>query len=161
MSNSTQNRIDFTFTDAQATAIMDHLNAIRQLLPPIGLIKKERKTMHAANVDNKAFIEDAITSIKTTTETVVPDYIKVAEMETDLQLFEQVDHIESLMGMVAQQLSDIKRLTAHELYGKALTTYKLFEIASTSGVPGTKTGYNLMNARFEKNKVGRPSIDLP
>ena len=160
MSNSTQNRIDFTFTDAQATVIMDHLNAIREMLPPIGLTKKERRTMYAANVENKAFIENAITSIKTSTEKVVPDFIKLEAMERDMVLFEQIDRIQSLMGVLALQFSDIKRVAAHEAYGKALTTHRLYEIASQSGVPGTKTGYDLMNARFKNPNRGRPSEDL-
>ena len=61
MANLSNNRLDFTLSQSDVTAINDSIDALNSSLDfLIGLTVTERITLPAIDVNNKAFTEDAI-----------------------------------------------------------------------------------------------------
>ena len=90
----------------------------------------------------------------------MPAYISPASLQKDLDLYNQLDSIESRLSNLLQKISDTKRLAAHEAYSAALTAYKLFEAAHDAGIPNATNSYLRLRQRFQ-NQGGRPNDTTP
>ena len=148
MANLTNNRLNVTATEAQITAVKDAIQVLIDNLPfLIGLTMEERETLPAIDVENKVFTEDAITAGVNNME-MLPSFISVSFMQTDMTLFNQLDEVILLMKQFMEKLEDTQLLAGSEAYVTALMIYKLFGAAADAGVPGADAIVAQLRERF-------------
>lgn len=157
MANLSNNRLDFTLSQSDITAINDSIDTLNSRLDfLIGLTVTERISLPAIDVGNKAFTEDAINAA-TSNELLLPGYISVTAMKNDLDLFNQLEPIKVKLNQILEKINDTQLLAGSEAYVAALTVYKLFGSAADAGVPGTDTIYDLLKQRFAgQGGTGKP-----
>ena len=91
MPNLNFNRMNVTATSEQVNAVKAALQAINTNLPFLtGLTPEERSSLPSINVNNKVFTEDAINA-GLNNASLIPSYVSVANMQSDLTLFHQFD----------------------------------------------------------------------
>ena len=148
MANLTNNRLNVTATPAQITAVKAAIQTINTNLPfLIGLTSDERIALPAIDVNNKAFTEDAINA-GVNNAALLPAYVNVANMQSDLDLFTQLDEIIGLMNQTLEKLDDTQLLAGSEAYTNGLTLYKLFGSAADAGMPGADAIVKQLQSRF-------------
>ena len=148
MANLTNNRLNVTATPAQITAVKDALQTILTNLPfLIGLTVEERTVLPAIDVSNKVFTEDAILA-GLNNGAIMPSYVSVPNMQSDLTLFGQLDEVIILIKQVLEKLEDTQLLAGSEAYSAALMLYKLFGSAADSGIAGADAVVAQLRQRF-------------
>lgn len=148
MSNLSNNRLNISATPVQISAVKAALNTIATNLPfLIGLTIDERISLPSIDVNNKAFTEDAINA-GVNNAALIPSYVSVANMQSDMTLFNQLDEIKILTKQLLEKLEDTQLLAGSEAYISALTLYKLFGSAADAGVPGADAIYEQLRTRF-------------
>lgn len=148
MPNLLNNRVNTTATPAQLTAVKAAFQTILSNLPfLVGLTADERKSLNAINVNNKAFAEDALQAA-VNNPTLVPGYISVPAMQSDLTLFAQMDEISGLANQLCERIDDTKMLAGSEAYNTALSLYKSFGAAANAGVLGADSIVDKLKTRF-------------
>ncbi|WP_332452485.1 hypothetical protein [Chryseobacterium aquaticum] len=153
MSNLTNNRLNTTLTSQQVAEVKTAIQTIYASMPfLLGLTVEERIALPKINVANKAFAEDAINAISNNAE-MLPDYLKVEDMKTDLQLFSQLDELSGLVRQLLEKIEDTQILAGSEAYVAALVGYKLFGAATSAGIPGSDAIYDGLKARFASASV--------
>lgn len=161
MANLTNNRIDIEATTAQITATKAALQSIDTNLPfLIGLTADEKGVLPAIDVDNKIFAEDAINA-GVNNAAMLPAYISVSSIQTDMNLFNQLDELIPMMRQALEKLEDTRFLAGSEAYTTALMLYKLFIAAADGGVPGADAIVAQLRARFlsKGNTPINPPVD--
>ena len=160
MSNLMNNRINTTMTAAQVTAVKTAIQTINANMPfLLGLTVEERITLPKINVVNKAFTEDAINALANNTSSA-PSYLNAAQMQTDLQLFTQLDEITLLLRQMLEKAEDTQMLAGSEAYVAALTCYRLFAAAAEAGVTGADSIYAALKDRFlSTQRPASPATD--
>jgi hypothetical protein len=156
MANLTFNRIDTVISEATITSIKTNLQHISSQLPAYGLTADEKKSFRGMDVANKAFVEDCINLLRSNGAQTMPSYIKIENIISDLNLFEQLNELKLILKQVMNKVDAAQRIAGKEAYDIALQVYKLYEAASQSGVAGSKTSFEQLNQRFKKN-TGRKS----
>ena len=162
MANLSNNRLDFTLSQSDVTAINDSIDALNSRLDfLIGLTVTERITLPAIDVNNKAFTEDAINAAINNTG-LLPQYISVNAMQNDLTLFSQLDELIIVVKQLLERLEDTQLLAGSEAYVSALMVYKLFGAAADAGVPGTDAIVAQLKQRFTSTgNTGTPPTPTP
>jgi hypothetical protein len=155
MSNLTNNRLNVTATAVQVSSAKNAIQTVAANLPfLIGLTSEERITLPAIDINNKAFTEDAINA-GLNNSTLIPSYVSVPNMQTDLTLFTQLDEVIMVTKQLLEKLEDTQLLAGSEAYASALTLYKLFGSAADAGMPGADAVYNQLKQRFaDQGKTG-------
>jgi len=144
----TSNRLSVTLTPAAITAAKAAIATINTQVPfLIGLTGAERKALPKIDVNNKVFVEDALTAINNNSG-ILPTYINAVEIGKDLELFEQLDELVQLVGQLYDKLKDTQMLAGSEAYVSSLVAYKLFASAADAGLPGAESIYNQLKQRF-------------
>lgn len=157
MSNLLNNRVSTTATAAQLTAVKTAFQTILTNLPfLVGLTAEERKSLTAIDVNNKAFAEDAL-SAAVNNPTLVPPYLSVPNMQSDLTLFSQLDEISGLANQLCERIEDTRMLAGSEAYNVALSMYKSFGSAADAGVTGADSIMDKLKKRFAKNSSTSPA----
>mgnify|MGYP003598307682 CR=1 FL=1 len=81
MSNITDNKLSVILTQTQIDAVKGAINTIQSNLPMLlGLTLDERKTIPKIDVNNKIFVEDAITAMENN-PSFLPAYFNVGELK--------------------------------------------------------------------------------
>jgi hypothetical protein len=144
----TSNRLSVTLTPAAITAAKAAITTINTQVPfLVGLTGAERKALPKIDVNNKVFVEDALTAINNNGG-ILPNYINAVEIGKDLELFEQLDELVQLVGQLYDKLKDTQMLAGSEAYVSSLVAYKLFASAADAGLPGAESIYNQLKQRF-------------
>lgn len=156
MSNLTNNRLNITMTAQQIADVKSAIQTIYINMPfLLGLTVEERIALPKINVANKAFAEDSINAIANNAE-MLPGYLKVADMQIDLQLFTQLDELSGLVRQLLEKIEDTQILAGSETYVAALTGYKLFGAAASAGIPGSDAIYDGLKTRFISASAPKP-----
>ena len=151
MANLTNNRLNIVATEAQITAAKNSLVQFDAQFPfLIGLTVEEKTTLPAINVDNKIFTEDAINAAVNNMD-MLPGYLSVSGVQTDMQLFNQLDELVPMVRKQLEKLEDTRFLAGSEAYSTALMIYKLFGAAAESGIPGADAIVAQLRERFTSN----------
>ena len=157
MPNLNFNRMNVTATPEQVNAVKAALQAINTNLPFLtGLTPEERSTLPSINVNNKVFTEDAINA-GLNNASLIPSYVSVANMQSDLTLFHQLDELILLTKQTLEKLEDTQLLAGSEAYTSALALYRLFGSAAEAAVPGADSIYAQLKERFTSNNAGSGS----
>ena len=161
MANLTNNRLDIVATPAQITAAKAALEQFNTNFPfLIGLTPEEKEKLSGIDVDNKVFTEDAINAGVNNTS-MLPAYLSVSGMQTDMVLFNQLDELIPMMRQALEKLEDTRFLAGSEAYSTALMLYKLFGAAAESGIPGADAIVAQLRARFlsKGNTPSNPPVN--
>ena len=157
MPNLNFNRMNVTATSEQVNAVKAALQAINTNLPFLtGLTPEERSSLPSINVNNKVFTEDAINA-GLNNASLIPSYVSVANMQSDLTLFHQFDELILLTKQTLEKLEDTQLLAGSEAYTSALALYRLFGSAAEAAVPGADSIYVQLKERFTANNAGSGS----
>lgn len=150
MSNMNNNRIDQVLTDEQMRKAKENIKNIEKDFPfLVGLTDQERNSLLGIDVNNKAFVEDALNAGRANPE-LLPRYISLENAENDLKLFEQMDEIIPILKQFLQKLTDTRLLAGSEAYMTSLMLYRLFTAAATAGMPGAEAVMKQLQPRFKK-----------
>ena len=159
MSNLLNNRVNATATAAQLTAVKAAFQTILTNLPfLVGLTVDERKSLNAIDVNNKAFTEDALNAA-VNNPTLVPPYLSVPNLQSDLTLFTQMDEISGLANQLCERIEDTRMLAGSEAYNTALSLYKSFGSAADAGVLGADSIVDKLKTRFATS--GGNAVTVP
>jgi len=158
MGNITENKLNTVIIAADLAAISTSIAAINSKLPEGSLTDEQRMNLKSINVDNKIFVEDAITEMTVNGTGIMPAFLNAANLQNDITLYDQLDTIESGINTLLQRISDLKRIAGDEAYTGGLTVYRIFESASSAGLNQAKQPYEKLRARFNaQGSSGRPA----
>lgn len=149
MGNLTENRLNEVIDPAVVTTINTAIGDIESNLPQGSLDDEQRKSYAAIDVNNKVFTEDVLAEMQNNGASIIPPFLSDTLLNNDLQLFEQLDDMESRLANAMRKVSDLKRIAGHEAYSMALSIYKSYGDASDAGIAGAKESYERLKARFE------------
>ena len=154
-----KNRINTVLSQNAITLISDSLQAVMDQLPEKGTITLEdedRYSLQSLDVDNKAFVEDAIAELTSRGKNIIPAFITPLMMQTDLTLYSQLDHIHNDVKDLLQRIEDMRRIVASEAKGVADVVYGVFDTAAQAGLPGAQAAYDKLKVRYKDNGAGAP-----
>lgn len=159
MANINYNRINVVLSEADTQSMLQDIASFISKIPECGgLTPEERKKLKSINVANKIFSENVLNAAKTLPN-VLPSYIDLSSLENDLKVFRQLDQLETILLQGLSRLQDAKRIAGHEAYMTSNVTYEFIKNASKVGVPGTKTAYETLKARYTSKNQGKNSND--
>lgn len=155
MANISTNLLNAVLTATEQTAVQAAITTIGTTLAPVQhpLTDEERASYLALDVNNKVFSEDALEEA-TVNGAMLPTAVNVTHLSNDLELYDQLDGIESQMENELRKVKDAKRVVGHEAYAMALTIYTLFRSLAAVGVPGAQQSADRLAARFAQNGGG-------
>jgi hypothetical protein len=146
--NITINRLNTVMKDAEITAVKNLIKDIYGNMPfLIGLTTDERVTLPKISENNKVFVGDSINALANNAP-MLPSYLNVADIKSDLTLYEQLDELEGLALQLVEKIQDTRMLCGSEAYASSLTAYRLFEAAASAGIPGADAVYDALKQRF-------------
>lgn len=87
---------------------------------------------------------------------LVPPYNDLEELESDLNLFSQLEPIESLILRLAEKINTARAAAGSDAYSTALIIYSSAQKAAKQGHPGAKAIVDDLKALFEKQGKKKP-----
>ena len=151
MSNIIHSRMQAVVTPEQSNAVKAALQTLNTQLPFLtGLTTEERSTLPSMNVNNKIFTEDALNAAHNNSSWI-PTYLSVTNMQTDFDLYNQLDELILILRQALEKMEDTQRIAGFEAYTSALALYRMFGSAADAGVPGADVIYDQLKARFIAN----------
>lgn len=146
--NITINRLNTVMANADIDAVKKSIKDIYGSMPfLIGLTTDERVTLPKISENNKVFVGDSINALVNNAP-MLPSYLNVADIKSDLTLYEQLDELEMLALQLVEKIQDTRMLCGSEAYASSLAAYRLFEAAASAGIPGADAIYNALKQRF-------------
>lgn len=164
MANIMQNRVDAILTPADMQKIRDCINTIISLLPEGGnltLDDDEMGSLTSLDVDNKAFVEDAIVEIRNNGKDILPHVVSANQMQNDLTLFEQMDELQSLIKKADNLVDYVLRAAANEAFNMGSLAYKTFKASASGSIPNAKASYDKLKLRYKDNGGGAKPQETP
>jgi hypothetical protein len=155
-----ENRISTRFTEKDLQNLQAgkelYMNTLRA--KTLALTKAELDSLSSMAVDNFVFVKDAATASDAEGQALLPPAFAtlVAEMQTDVAYFEQLDAEELQLIDTLNRVQHTKRLVAHEAYQVASNLYATYGQLAEAGVPGAAARHSALKARFKDNGGGRP-----
>ncbi|MBT0609243.1 hypothetical protein [Aequorivita echinoideorum] len=156
MANVNLNRINEVLDPAVMTEVLGHVTSIDGNLPPITLTDAERASLGAISVANKVFVEEVLDELTNGNFPPLDALVDNEAVRADLQLFEQMETLESRLESLLNKVRDIKRVAGHECYGSGTTVYGMLGVMAKSGIPGAQQSYDRLSARYQRQPGGRP-----
>lgn len=152
MGNIDTNTINTTITVADRTTIQTAVDTIRTTLDPYlrTLTDEERERFLSLDVNNKVFVEEAIDEVSNN-GAILPPAINVTFLQNDLDLFNQLDSLESILQNMLNRVRDTKRRAGHEAYAMGLATYTIYKALAASGVDEARGSADRLGQRFSGN----------
>jgi len=149
MANENNNRISATLTQQDIDDIKHHVQQIESKLPfLVGLTTAERQRLPKIHRSNKIFVDDALRTAEEN-QSVIPDYVDIAELRKDLELYESLSKVLLPIQQLTEKLRDTQILAGSESYTSALVIYNMFQMAAKMGLPGMDTVVAQLAERFQ------------
>ncbi len=146
--NITINRLNTVMPDADIAEVKGFIKNIYGKMPFLtGLTTDERVTLPKISENNKVFVGDSINALANNAP-MLPSYLNVADIKSDLTLYEQLDELEMLALQLVEKIQDTRMLCGSEAYVSSLAAYRLFEAAAMAGIPGADAIYDTLKQRF-------------
>jgi hypothetical protein len=145
----TENRINFSLSDADQSAIDAALKTIDDILKPhtVVLSDMDRKTLPKMADGTLPFVEK-VASYAVTHPQFKPDYVNAAELAIDVNGFKISNRILTSAAQLLRLLEDISILSGSEAYSSALSYYRNVKVQARDGRPGAKTVFDDLQQRF-------------
>jgi hypothetical protein len=155
MANISTNLLDVILTAAEQGTIQTAIATIDTTLDPVEstLTDEGRASLLSLDVNNKVFAEEALQEVQTN-GSMLPSAVNALFLKNDLELFNQLDGIESQLENVLRKVKDAKRVAGHEAYAMALTIYTLYRSLAAVGVAGAQQSADRLGERFAQNGGG-------
>ena len=142
------NRLNFVMPNADIADVKKSITDIYGKMPfLIGPTTDERVTLPKISENNKVFVGDSINTLANNAP-MLPAYLNVANIKSDITLYEQLDELEMLALQLVEKIQDTRMLCGSEAYVSSLTAYRLFEAAASAGIPGADAVYDVLKQRF-------------
>ena len=160
MANISTNLLDVILSPAEQGTIQTAITTIDTTLDPVEhtLTDEERSSLLSLDVSNKVFAEQALEEA-VNNGSMLPTAVNTTFLKNDLQLYDQLDGIESQLENVLRKVKDAKRVAGHEAYAMSLTIYTLFRSLAAVGVAGAQQSADRLGERFAQNGGGAPKTD--
>jgi len=124
------------------------IGSIELNLPKLSnLSDEERKAIPKMGDKTVAFVNKALEHAKHNTS-VVPSFLDMAEFEKDVKAVNDLNQVLKPLKQLVEKLDDTTMLAGSEAYTAALTFYSALKGAAKAGVPGMKTVFDDLQARF-------------
>lgn len=150
--NENNNRVASPFPDPLFLGLEAQLNNFEATVSPfiVGLTADERMGLPKINVDNRDFTQEAIKEMRNPIMgQILPAFLKPADAENDMKMFNQLENLCSRMKNILAQLDGTRMLAGSEAFSTALVTKKLVEAAETSGLRGAEDIAKKLRERFK------------
>jgi hypothetical protein len=157
MSNINENRINFTFTAADITAMNTAVNTILTKMPAnSSLSEDQRLSYNAIDVDNKVYCDECLSEALATGTGIISTYISLPNLTNDLTVFEQMKNLQGAVNNLSQRISDVIRIAGHESFKVSNQIYKNYKDAAENGVDNATAGYERLKQRYDaQGNAGR------
>ena len=157
MSNLNPNRLNVTYSAADMIFMKNNANATIAKIPAgATLTDEERASGSGINVDNKIFVDSALNELNSNGATIMPAWLNIANMATDVAFYDQSEELISLYQSIILRLKDAQRIAGREALTTALKAYEQYKSAANGGVAGAQSSYDKLKVRFEKAGVTAP-----
>lgn len=143
-----ENRISVTINATAEQAILAAIATIETNLPyVVNLSADERQYLPKMGDKSIAFVNKALEYAKQN-PSVVPSFLDLVELEKDVTAVTALSKVVYPLRQLLEKLDDTVLLSGSEAYTEALVFYTALKGAAKAGVPGMKTVYDDMQARF-------------
>ncbi|AFC25001.1 hypothetical protein [Saprospira grandis] len=141
-----ENRISIELTTDMVEEVRQLVTQIEEKLPfLLSLTQDERASFPKLHRENEIFVEETIRAAEQHDD-VLPDYIDVAEMKRDLELYQQLGRVMLRLNRLHEKVNDTIHIAGAEALATALVTNNMFQIAAKMGVNGMdRVSSDLMN----------------
>ncbi|MGE0078008.1 MAG: hypothetical protein AB7S48_09130 [Bacteroidales bacterium] len=148
------NRISIAINPEASANITAAITTIEQNLPTlINLTKDERHQLPKMGDKTIAFVSKNLEYAKQNPQ-IVPSFLDLAEFEKDVNAVNSLNKVLIPLQQLIEKLDDTTLLSGSEAYSAALIFYNAVKGAAKAGVPGMKTIYDDLHARFAiKSKI--------
>lgn len=148
-----ENRISLNIPEADQTEIQAAIQTLQDKLMPylITLSTEERGSIPKMGDRNFSFVKDTKLHIDQN-PTLVPGYLDVAEMQTDLEAVALLEEYFNSLQQVQQAIDDSMMLAGSEALTTALSFYAAVKSASKQKAPGAKVVYDDLKRYFSRGK---------
>lgn len=155
MANITSNLLNTTIPVIDLGTVQTSLAGISTTLGGVlrALTDDERASLFSLDENNKVFVEEALNEI-TTNGALLPSAVSATFLASDLELFNQLDGLESQVENLLTRIKDTKRLAGHESYAMSLTIYTLYKSLAAVGVAGAQQSADRLGERFQQQGGG-------
>jgi len=152
MSNA--NRISLNLPDELVAQVKQHFTDANDMVSSslINLSPEESKALPKLGDKTYSFVNKALEYMKLP-GTPMPQYVNIEELEIDLKAYDTLRQILQTVLPLVDRLNDTMALSGSEAYVAALSFYNYIKGAAKAGVPGARTIYDDLSARFQ----GRPA----
>jgi len=158
MGNVNENRLNLTYSAADIALMKANANSTISKVPAGATLTPEERGVNQndIDVDNKIFVEDVVYELNFNGASIMPSWLIIPQIATDLSFFEQSDELETIYENLLLRINDAKRIAGREAMAGALRAYHQYREAAENGVPGAQASYDKLKVRFEKMASSKP-----
>lgn len=150
------NQISVVLSDEDMDEIMDAIAVLQRKLPfLINMTLDERRTHLKMGDRSFPFVGKSLDYSKSN-DHLVPPFLNVTEFDKDMTLIARLTKIERPLLSLTEGISDTKLRAGSEAYSAALLFYQAVKLAAQMNIPGVKSIYEDLRARFPSRGPQRP-----
>lgn len=150
-----ENKVSITISDEAMTENLEAVKTLNgNLQGLINLTDEERQTLAKMGDKSVAFVNKNLEYAKKNPH-IVPTFLDIQEFEKDVVVVNDLKKMMIPLQQLVEKLDDTTMQAGSEAYTAALIFYTAVKGAAKAGVPGMKTVYEDLQARFPgRGKTG-------
>ncbi len=145
---TTENRISAALTDADLTAILGHLTAVRTLLPFLVNVPIAERNGIAKFGDKSQAFDEKCKDYEHQRPDLVPAFVSVPETDKDRALRDKMKTINGVLGQLADDGFCTELVLGGDLADSDKAFYAAVRLAAANGVPGAQAIYEDLKQRY-------------
>ena len=147
----TENRINFTLTDAELNTVKAAIQTVIDTLKPHSVVLSDldRQTLPRSADGTLPFIEKTA-SYAVSHPQFKPDYVSADELTADVNGYKLSSQLLASAAEVYRIIEDIAILSGSEAYSSSLSYYRNVKMHARDNRPGAKTVADDLAQRFAK-----------
>lgn len=160
---TTENRISTVLSDADLTAILGHLNAVRTLLPFLVNVPLNERNGIAKFGDKSQAFDSKCQDYEHQRADLVPAFVSVPEADKDRALRAKMKTINGVLGQLADDGFCTELVLGGDLADSDKAFYAAVRLAAANGVPGAQAIYEDLKQRYPSvpHKPATPKPPTP
>lgn len=148
MSNLQNNRVSASLAQQEVEDLKSLIRQIEAKLPfLLGLTNDERRLLPKISRSNKLFVDETLQACADNAS-LLPGYLNVEEMRKDYALYRALGDVLQPLAQLYEKVRDTQMLAGSEAYSTALMSYRMFQMAGKSGMPGMDAVVSRLSERF-------------
>ncbi|SDC27952.1 hypothetical protein [Williamwhitmania taraxaci] len=149
-------KIAITIDASLAQTTIDTVTTVENSLPMlINLTNDDRHNLAKMGDKTLAFVTKTLEYAKQN-PSVVPAFLNVAEFENNVTTVNNLSRMQKPLRQLIEEIDDTTLYVGSEAYTDALTFYTALKGAAKANVPGMKSVYDDLQARFPGRGKGTP-----